>query len=186
MFILHILNIHPTCSSYSGRPSSGANPQGKLIPGSSLHLLPPNQSHSPSSSWGTYPNNQLSLQGAMLCHLAPDGPAQGRRASMCNMSSSTLIGCRTRCFWYLLYVSPNHARSPCLSVLLAAKSRQHLEKKTTKTQLLFLPQNPPNPSKQYAFLLELRRMVALLGGEIGFLLVIYPLGSNEKEPEVVV
>lgn len=98
MFILHILNIHPTCSPYRGKPSSGANPQGKLIPGSSPHLLPPNQSHSPGSSLGTYPNMQLSLQGAMPCHLAPDGPVQGGRASMCNLSLSTLMGCGTRHF----------------------------------------------------------------------------------------
>jgi len=99
-------------------------------------------------------------------HLAPDGPTQGARATMRKLSLSALMGCGTRlasdiCFEYPQTVPEE--KSPFLSLLLGAKSRQHLRKKAKITAIVPAPK-PPNPSKQYAFLLGLPRTLALLGG----------------------
>lgn len=134
MFILH---IHPTVA--------GANLPGKLIPSSPLHVLPPSQSHAVAPPWERTPDNQLSLHSATPCHLAPDGPTQGARASVCNLSLSTLMGCRTRlasntCFEYLQTVPEERSLLP--SVLLGANPGSIWEK-NKEHGACSCPQIPP-------------------------------------------
>lgn len=139
--ILRVLRVHPTAAGLwleqTHWESSFPAPLCPCCPQVGVTLLTP--------PWLHTLHNQLSLHGAMPCHLAPDGPMQGARASMCKLSLSTLMGSGTRlasdiCFEYSQTVLKE--RSPLLSVLLGVKSRQHLRKKIKITALVPAPRSP--------------------------------------------
>lgn len=142
------------CSSYIFIPqwleqtcweSSSPAPLCTCCPRARVTLLAPPRVRSP--------DNQLSLHSATPCHLAPDGPTQGVRASMCSLSLSTLMGCRTRpasntCFEYPQTVPEERSLLP--SVLLGANPGSIWEKNKDHGACS-CPQIPPTQASDRHF-----------------------------------